>query len=55
MPHWSGAFLKYRTYHGSAMGPAVQAASIAAWQDEEHVVENRRLYRAKFDAVVPLH
>ena len=48
------AFLKYRTYHGSAMSPAVQVASIAAWQDEEHVVENRRLYREKFDAVVPL-
>ncbi len=48
------AFLKYRTYHGSAMSPAVQAASIAAWQDEQHVVDNRRLYREKFDAVVPL-
>lgn len=48
------AFLKYRTYHGSAMGPAVQAASIAAWSDEAHVLENRRLYRQKFDAVVPL-
>src|SRR5690606_8456808 len=48
------AFLKYRTYHGSAMSPAVQAASIAAWQDEQHVVDNRCLYREKFDAVVPL-
>ena len=48
------AFLKYRTYHGSAMSPAVQAASVAAWEDERHVVENRRLYREKFDAVVPL-
>ena len=48
------AFLKYRTYHGSAMSPAVQVASIAAWQDEGHVVENRRLYREKFDAVVPI-
>lgn len=48
------AFLKYRTYHGSAMGPAVQAASIAAWQDERHVIDNRRLYQEKFDAVVPL-
>jgi N-succinyldiaminopimelate aminotransferase len=48
------AFLKFRTYHGSAMSPAVQAASIAAWQDEQHVVNNRRLYREKFDAVVPL-
>jgi len=41
-------FLLYRTYHGSAMSNVVQAASIAAWSDEEHVVENRRLYREKF-------
>ena len=41
-------FLLYRTYHGGAMSPAVQAASAAAWQDEAHVVENRRLYREKF-------
>lgn len=44
-------FLLYRTYHGSAMNPAVQAASEAAWSDEFHVIENRRLYREKFDAV----
>jgi N-succinyldiaminopimelate aminotransferase len=44
-------FLLYRTYHGSAMNPAVQAASEAAWSDEAHVVENRRMYREKFDAV----
>ena len=48
------AFLLYRTYHGSAMGPAVQAASRAAWDDEQHVMENRRLYRQKFDQVIPL-
>lgn len=47
-------FLLYRTYHGSAMGPAVQAASAAAWRDEAHVRENRRLYREKFAAVMPL-
>jgi N-succinyldiaminopimelate aminotransferase len=41
-------FLLYRTYHGSALGNAVQLASIAAWDDEAHVVENRRLYREKF-------
>jgi N-succinyldiaminopimelate aminotransferase len=35
-------FLLYRTYHGSAMSPVVQAASIAAWNDEAHVVDNRR-------------
>ncbi|MGJ7541490.1 succinyldiaminopimelate transaminase [Variovorax sp. LT1R16] len=48
------SFLLYRTYHGSAMGGAVAAASVAAWGDEAHVVENRALYRAKFAAVTPL-
>lgn len=43
-------FQLYRTYHGSAMSNAVQLASVAAWQDEAHVAENRRLYREKFDA-----
>lgn len=47
-------FLLYRTYHGCAMNPAVQSASIAAWQDEAHVAENRMRYREKFDAVLPL-
>ncbi|RZL93673.1 MAG: succinyldiaminopimelate transaminase [Variovorax sp.] len=47
-------FLLYRTYHGSAMSGAVAAASIAAWNDEAHVVENRALYRAKFAAVTPM-
>jgi len=46
-------FLLYRTYHGCAMSPAVQQASIAAWNDEAHVRENRRLYREKFAAVTP--
>ena len=47
-------FALYRTYHGCAMNPAVQAASIAAWNDEAHVVENRRLYAEKFAQVTPL-
>ncbi|MBI2725241.1 MAG: succinyldiaminopimelate transaminase [Polaromonas sp.] len=47
-------FLLYRTYHGSAMSPIVQAASIAAWADEQHVVENRAMYREKFAAVTPM-
>ncbi len=47
-------FLLYRTYHGSAMSPVVQSASIAAWNDEAHVVDNRNLYRAKFAQVTPL-
>ncbi len=48
------AFLLYRTYHGSAMSPVVQRASVAAWNDEAHVAANRALYRAKFVAVTPV-
>ncbi len=48
------AFLLYRTYHGGAMSPAVQEASIAAWRDEAHVRENRRKYAEKFARVAPL-
>jgi N-succinyldiaminopimelate aminotransferase len=48
------AFLLYRTYHGSAMSPVIQAASIAAWGDEKHVEENRLAYRTKFAQVTPL-
>ncbi|HSN33591.1 MAG TPA: succinyldiaminopimelate transaminase [Ideonella sp.] len=47
-------FLLYRTYHGSAMGPPVQQASLAAWNDEAHVEANRALYRTKFAQVTPL-
>lgn len=47
-------YLLYRTYHGSAMNPAVQAASAVAWNDEAHVRENRRQYAEKFAAVTPL-
>ncbi len=47
-------FLLYRTYHGSAMSGMVQAASVAAWNDEAHVVANREQYRQKFAAVTPL-
>jgi len=47
-------FLLYRTYHGCAMSGMVQAASVAAWNDEAHVVDNRRMYREKFAAVTPL-
>jgi len=48
------AFLLYRTYHGGAMNPAVQEASVAAWNDEHHVRENRRKYAEKFARVAPL-
>lgn len=47
-------FLLYRTYHGSAMNPAAQAASLAAWNDEAHVRDNRRMYVEKFHEVTPL-
>ena len=47
-------FALYRTYHGCAMNPAIQSASIAAWSDESHVEENRRLYAEKFAKVVTL-
>jgi N-succinyldiaminopimelate aminotransferase len=45
-------YFKYRTYHGAAMPLPIQHASIAAWNDEKHVLENRRLYREKFTAVI---
>lgn len=47
-------FLLYRTYQGGAMSPPVQAASVAAWNDEVHVVENRAQYQQKFRQVTPL-
>jgi len=47
-------FLLYRTYHGNAMSPAIQVASTAAWNEEAHVRENRRLYAAKFEQATPL-
>lgn len=47
-------FLRYRTYHGSAMPLYVQAASRRAWGDEGHVEDNRKLYRRKFDAVLEI-
>lgn len=48
------AFFRYRTYHGCAMPPATQDASVRAWRDERHVAENRRLYRDKFSAVADI-
>ena len=47
-------FLLYRTYHGSAMSPSIQSASIAAWNDEQHVAENRAKYIAKFREITPM-
>ena len=47
-------YLLYRTYHGCAMPPTFQKASTAAWQDEQHVIENRMLYRSKFSSVLDI-
>jgi N-succinyldiaminopimelate aminotransferase len=47
-------FALYRTYHGCAMNPAIQSATVAAWNDEQHVAENRRLYAEKFAKVITL-
>jgi N-succinyldiaminopimelate aminotransferase len=47
-------FLLYRTYHGSAMSPSIQAASIIAWNDEKHTADNRAQYMAKFGRVTPM-
>lgn len=47
-------FLLYRTYCGGAMSPPVQAASIAAWNDETHVQDNRTLYKEKFNLITPM-
>jgi len=47
-------FLLYRTYHGCAMSLPTQIASTAAWDDEAHVIQNRKLYREKYAAVLPI-
>jgi N-succinyldiaminopimelate aminotransferase len=52
--HLIKPFLLYRTYHGCAMSIHTQLASIAAWNDDQHVVENRRLYREKFTRALPI-
>ena len=49
-----GKFLLYRTYHGTAMSETVQAASVAAWNDERHVVANRTKYIGKFREALPV-
>jgi N-succinyldiaminopimelate aminotransferase len=48
------AYFQYRTYQGCAMPLPTQYASISAWQDEAHVIENRRLYREKFTAFIEI-
>ena len=54
MPALLERFLLYRTYHGCAMPVPTQLASIAAWNDDAHVRENRALYREKFARVLPM-
>jgi N-succinyldiaminopimelate aminotransferase len=53
-PQLIARFLLYRTYHGNAMALPTQAASIAAWNDDAHVLANRRLYQQKFAQVLPI-
>jgi len=53
-PELIGAFRLYRTYHGCALPVHTQLASIPAWNDDEHAAANRRLYREKFDRVLPI-
>lgn len=47
-------YFRYRTYHGCTLSPLVQQLSIKAWSDEDHVIENRNLYREKFDTALGL-
>ncbi len=49
-----GQYFQYRTYQGCAMPLPTQQASIKAWEDELHVIENRRLYREKFAAFIDI-
>ena len=53
-PELIARFLLYRTYHGGAMSPLIQQASIAAWSEDAHAAANRRLYQEKFARVVPI-
>jgi N-succinyldiaminopimelate aminotransferase len=48
------AFLKLRSFNGSAMSATVSAASVAAWNNETHVVANRAEYAKKFRELTPL-
>jgi len=48
------SYLLYRTYHGCAMPPVHQIASVEAWNDEDHVKQNRKLYIKKFDAIIDI-
>jgi len=43
------SLLLYRTYHGCALPVPSQIASEVAWQDEDHVIDNRRQYDEKYE------
>ncbi|MEL0621988.1 succinyldiaminopimelate transaminase [Marinomonas arenicola] len=47
-------FLLYRTYQGCAMPIHHQEASITAWNDEQHVAQNREIYTRKFNSVLDI-
>jgi acetylornithine aminotransferase len=47
------ALKRYRPNVGTAPQTFVQRASVAAWEDEEHVAETRARYAAKRDVVLP--
>jgi N-succinyldiaminopimelate aminotransferase len=53
-PALMSRFLLYRTYHGSAMPVPTQLASVSAWNDDAHAVQNRRLYQEKYARVLPI-
>ena len=48
------SYFQYRTYEGCALPAQVQRASSLAWSDETHAVENRGLYREKFETLSPV-
>src|SRR5262249_23669825 len=43
------SFRALRNYAGPQVPLPIIAASTTAWNDEEHVIQNRALYREKFD------
>jgi succinyldiaminopimelate transaminase len=52
-PELVAAMKRYRPNVGLAPQTFVQRAAVAAWADEDHVVETRERYRAKRDALLP--
>jgi N-succinyldiaminopimelate aminotransferase len=48
-PEVLAGFVRLRSYAAAVQPLPVLAAATALWQDEEHVIANRELYREKFD------